>query len=125
MRFWKEIDWKLSRKYWALVVPDRGGTQHGLNPIANRLASLVGKIGILLPVILVLGVVFWKAEFMRDSISAFYYSVYTGPVFVGALFFIGAFLWAYEGEHPVQTTGSSIAGIWAIMVAVFPTTENG
>jgi len=123
--FWNDIDWELSRKYWALVVKKRGHGQHGINPIANKLANLVGYIGIGLPLVLILGVLFWSDEMMRDSISAFYYSVYTGTAFVGALFFIGAFLWAYEGEHPLQTVGSSIAGVWAVMVAVFPTSHDG
>ncbi|WP_373353679.1 hypothetical protein [Pseudoroseicyclus sp. CXY001] len=88
------------------------------------MASLVGLVAILLPVFLWL----WPkatGECMRDSISHFYYSAFPGTVFVAALAFIGAFLIAYRGDRLMENVLASIAGVAAIAVALFPTSQHG
>jgi hypothetical protein len=54
------------------------------------------------------------------SISASYY---TGArdVFVGMLFIVGAFLFAYNGHTKAQSYTSKVASLAAIAVALFPT----
>jgi len=54
------------------------------------------------------------------SVSASYYTE-AQDVFVGMLFIVGAFLWAYNGHTILQTVTSRIASIAAILVALFPT----
>jgi hypothetical protein len=89
-----------------------------------RLAFLVGLVAFGLPIFLAGGAVFGGSCF-RDSISHFYYAQFLGAIFVGCLIFIGGFLIAYTGDHPLEDLGSLIAGIGACFVAVFPTSGSG
>ena len=85
---------------------------------------LLGLLGVALPVILV---VFGLAVNNRieDSVSAFYYTG-MGDVFVGILCAIGVFLFAYKGyppeigEHITDRRVSRVAGVGAVVTALFP-----
>jgi hypothetical protein len=85
--------------------------------IDNRtLKLIVGVIAIGLPIL---------TDLLTDrrihSISESYY--YTGPasvVFVGFLFSIAAFLFAYNGRTRHQMFWSKVAGISATLIALFP-----
>ncbi|GAA6181155.1 hypothetical protein NBRC116594_25930 [Shimia sp. NS0008-38b] len=90
----------------------------------KRLAFLVGAVSFLLPVA-VSKVADVTENCARDSISHFYFDPYAGPIFVGMLFFIGAFLMAYRGGSRGENTWSNIAGIGAILLAIFPTAGTG
>ena len=57
---------------------------------------------------------------LLPSVSASYYTN-AQDVFVGLLFIVGAFLWAYNGHTLPQTITSKIASIAALLVALFPT----
>ncbi|MDJ0862068.1 MAG: DUF998 domain-containing protein, partial [Gammaproteobacteria bacterium] len=57
---------------------------------------------------------------LLPSVSASYYTD-AQDVFVGLLFVVGAFLWAYNGHTLPQTITSKIASIAAVLVALFPT----
>ena len=62
-----------------------------------------------------------------DSISAAYYTE-SRDLFVGMLFIVGSFLWAYNGHSykdiPIkEATASRVASVAAIMVALFPTSR--
>lgn len=92
--------------------------------ILNRLALLVGLVSFGLPLVLIFGATIGGSCF-RDSISHFYHAQFLGVMFTGLLFFIGGFLIAYSGTHPLETWGSSIAGVGAMGVALFPTTGSG
>lgn len=92
--------------------------------LADRMARLVGFVAFGLPVILFIGGLMPESCF-RDSISHFYYAPFLGSVFVGLLFFIGGFLLAYSGETWMESKGSTIAGLGAFGVALFPTTKSG
>lgn len=92
--------------------------------IQKRLAVLVGGVALGLPVVLALGAALTTICF-RDSISHFYYSRYLGTVFVGCLVFIGGFLIAFSGESWLEDAGSTLAGIGACFVALFPTIGTG
>ena len=56
-----------------------------------------------------------------SSISASYHTE-ARDAFVGMLFVVGAFLWAYNGHTQLQAWASKIASFAAIFVAIFPTT---
>lgn len=88
----------------------------------RTLALGVGYVAIGLPIVLFLGT-FWGHCFY-DSISHFYFSRLLGDLFVGSLFFIGAFLFAYRSVAWV-TWLSTFAGIAAFGVAIFPTAGAG
>jgi hypothetical protein len=58
------------------------------------------------------------------SISASYYSE-ARDAFVGMLFIVGAFLWAYNGHTTKQALASKIAALAALLVALCPTACDG
>ncbi len=92
--------------------------------VLDRLALLVGLVAFGLPIALAIGATIGGSCF-RDSISHFYHAQFLGSVFVGLLFFIGGFLIAYSGDHWLETWGSTIAGLCALGVALFPTAGGG
>ena len=55
-----------------------------------------------------------------SSISASYYTE-ARDAFVGMLFVVSAFLWAYNGHAPAEGRAGKIASLAAILVALFPT----
>ena len=93
----------------------------------------VGILGVLLPVILVIGVaVLGSRTVIQDSISAYYETVMRG-VFVGVLFTIGVFLFSYrgyepsddkKGYEPSDNVAGNLACLFALGVALFPASGN-
>ena len=82
----------------------------------------IGIIGVALPFVLLIGEILLESHriYFLDSISAYYYSVMRN-VFVGSLCAIGVFLICYQYQH-LDDIVSTVAGICAIGVALFPTT---
>lgn len=89
----------------------------------NRLANLVGLVGIFLPLALWLGGT--AAGCMRESVSHYYFAPFWGDVFVGGMFFIGTFLIAYRGDHAAENWFATAAGIGAFGTALFPINGSG
>jgi hypothetical protein len=58
------------------------------------------------------------------SISASYYTE-ARDTFVGMLFIVASFLWAYKGHTSTQARASKVASLAAVFVVVFPTTCAG
>lgn len=88
------------------------------------LRRAVGWIGILLPFALMLGVVIiFRGQALQDSISHYYY---TGmrDVLVGSLCAIALFMFFYCGYDKHDNWAGNLAGIFALGVAWFPTTEG-
>lgn len=83
------------------------------------LRTIIGIIGIALPIVLILGNILSGSDEILPSISAYYYSVMR-DVFVGSMCAVGVFLLSYRFD-PVSNIVSDIAGIAAIGVAFFPT----
>lgn len=99
------------------------------------LRRAVGILGVLFPLILVIGdLVLGSSAGLQSSISAYHGTVMRG-VFVGILFAIGVFLFSYNGYEPspdkeVYTPSDNAAGnlacVFALAVALFPiTSDNG
>ena len=88
------------------------------------LRRVVGTLGVLLPVLLVLGcfVLSSHAE-LQDSISD-YYGTVMRDVFVGVLFTIGWFLFSYRGYERKDDVAGNLACLFALGVALFPTTSD-
>jgi hypothetical protein len=82
----------------------------------------IGIIGTALPIVLVIGKIILESPGISDSISSYYYSVMR-DVFVGSLCAIAIFLICYRYDH-LDDIASTIAGICAIGVALFPTTPD-
>lgn len=83
------------------------------------LRLLMGMIALLLPI-----TVSSLAEMSLTSISASYYSN-ARDIFVGMLFVVGSFLFAYNGHTTTESVASKIASVAAVLVASFPTACDG
>lgn len=95
------------------------------------LRKLIGTIGVFLPIILGVGMLFFdKENFIQDSISD-YYGTDLRDVFVGFLFALGFFLFSYKG-YKAKGKGllhndhffAILGGVFALCVALFPTTSE-
>ena len=89
------------------------------------LRRVVGALGMLLPIL----VAVWGAALLGrfellDSISA-YYGLRTRDVFVGSLFAIAWFLFAYKGPERKDDVAGDLACVFALGVALFPTGGGG
>ena len=90
----------------------------------HRVRRAVGILGVILPLILIIGGV-WSNSRLEPSISDFYHTTMR-DVFVGTLFAIGIFLISYKGYKPDKGEWISddwvatLAGISAFGLALFP-----
>jgi len=85
------------------------------------LRKAVGYLGIALPFVLAFGKILLEGGGIQKSISTYYY---TGmrDVLVGTLCAIAVFLMSYTGYERKDDLLGDLAGIFAIGVALFPTT---
>ncbi|HEX5113896.1 MAG TPA: DUF998 domain-containing protein [Pseudonocardiaceae bacterium] len=84
----------------------------------------IGMIGMALPVVLVVGYLFWPPTQVLTSISGYYYSPLRG-VLVGSMCAVGVFLLSYRGIGIIDDLISNIAAVAAVGLALFPTTPSG
>ncbi|SCL13296.1 DUF998 domain-containing protein [Micromonospora inyonensis] len=86
----------------------------------RRLRVSVGAVGIALPIVLTAGYALVTGRpALLDSLSGYYHSPMR-DVFVGSMCAIGVFLISYRHRRPDDLI-STIAGVLAIGVALFPT----
>ena len=84
------------------------------------LRRIMGALAVLLPVVLaVWGFFIFNDLSVLDSISD-YYGERTRDVFVGVLFAIAWFLFAYRGYDRHDDWAGNVAGVFALVVAFFP-----
>ncbi|WP_410619041.1 DUF998 domain-containing protein [Amycolatopsis sp. cmx-8-4] len=88
------------------------------------LRRAIGLIGLALPPVLILGRQLADGGGLLGSLSGYYYTD-VGNVFVGAMCAVGVFLLAYYGHDFVDNVVSTVAGLGAIGVGLFPTTPGG
>jgi hypothetical protein len=89
------------------------------------LRRAVGWIGILLPLILILGnALVFNGEPFLHSISRYYHGGMR-DVFVGGLCAMALFLFFYSGFDRWENWAGTVAGIFAVGVAVFPVANVG
>ncbi|MBO6576877.1 MAG: hypothetical protein JJ896_16095 [Rhodothermales bacterium] len=87
------------------------------------LRRVVGALGVLLPIVLVLGSNALDPQpGLQESISD-YYGTAMRDVFVGVLFAIGWFLFSYRGYDVRDDLAGDLACLFAMGVALFPTTS--
>src|SRR5258706_16476041 len=81
----------------------------------------VGYLGISLPPALVAGTfLFSSCREIEPTISHYYYTNMR-EVFVGVLCAVSLFLFTYKGYSRLDSLASNAAGIFILMVAMFPT----
>jgi Mn2+/Fe2+ NRAMP family transporter len=98
-------------------------SQHTYSYLALRKA--VGWIGVLLPFVLMFGVLLTnKGEIIQESVSHYYYTNMRN-VFVGAICAIALFLFFYSGYNKWDDWAGNLAGLFAVGVSWFPTTDVG
>jgi hypothetical protein len=85
------------------------------------LRKAIGIIGIALPFVLVLGKMIIEGPGIEGSISGYYYTVMRN-VFVGSLCAVGVFLMSYKGYERKDYIAGKLACVFAVGVALFPTT---
>jgi hypothetical protein len=88
------------------------------------LRTIIGVLGMALPFVISLGAMAFFQTGLQNSISAYYH---TGmrDVLVGMLWAIGFFLFSYEGYERADNIAGELACLFAIGVALFPTTPEG
>ena len=89
--------------------------------------SGIGVIGLAFPIVMILG---GGVDHVQSSLSAYYHFSVDDParhgagtmrdLFVGMLCAIGAFLFFYRGHSLQEDVALNIAGIAAVLVALFP-----
>jgi hypothetical protein len=85
------------------------------------LRKAVGIIGFALPFVLAFGKILFQGPGVEDSISAYYHTDLRN-VFVGSLCAIGVFLMSCRGYDRRDEIAGYLACVFAIGVALFPTT---
>lgn len=89
------------------------------------LRILIGATGILLPFLLIAGN--WIANCstaIEFSVSDYYDNGTAGDILVGVLFVLGFFLMTYKGYDKVDSRVANLGCIFALGVALFPTTSS-
>jgi hypothetical protein len=90
----------------------------------HTLRVLVGVLGMLLPLLLWLTVLIDTKGYITplDSISHYYYTR-ANSIFVLVVSVLAIFLLIYKGKDPIDFYLSSIAGLFALCVVLFPTSN--
>lgn len=83
------------------------------------LRKLIGLLGVALPFVLAIGAGLLSGLDVQDSVSAYYYTVMR-DVFVGILFAIAVFMFAYQGYDRKDNIVGNAVCFGAIGVALFP-----
>jgi hypothetical protein len=121
---------------YARVAPKGGSMVDGSDSLVRSYLALrkaIGLLGISLPIVLPLGVAVLAADEGWQPTISDYVDTVMGGVFVGILFAIGVFLYFYVGYDrdpderrflPSDKVASNLGGLFAIGVALFPTTSS-
>jgi hypothetical protein len=87
------------------------------------LRVLIGAAGICLPFLLVIGkLIFNKSLQLEYSISDYYDNGTAGDILVGVLFALAFFLVSYKGYAPIDHITANLGCVFALGVALCPTT---
>lgn len=80
----------------------------------------IGVLGIALPIVVVLGSFLQNGFVIQGSISGYYYTNMR-DFFVGLLCVVAMFLISYQGYEAIDNFVSTISGLFAIGMIIFPT----
>jgi hypothetical protein len=84
------------------------------------LRRAVGVVGTALPFVLVVGKWLLDGWGIQSSISAYYYTSMR-DVFVGSICAVGVFLFSYHGYERADDVAGKLACVFAVGLALFPT----
>jgi hypothetical protein len=84
----------------------------------HLLQFFIGIVCLLLPITFIIST-YLDCGQVLGSISAYYHTLLR-DLFVGLLFAMGALMMAYKGYHAIDQVVSTLAGVAAFLVAVFP-----
>jgi hypothetical protein len=101
----------------------QSGTEDTLLRSYLTLRKAVGIIGVALPFVLAFGKMLLQGPGIQSSISYYYYTDMRN-IFVGSLCAIGVFLMSYRGYELRDEIAGILASVFAIGVALFPTTPE-
>ncbi len=88
------------------------------------LRKIIGLLGVSLPILVAVGcIIFGACTGILESISV-YYGTAMRDVFVGILFTVAWFLFAYRGYERKDDLAGDVACVCAIAVAIFPVTSG-
>lgn len=85
----------------------------------KALRRLIGFLGILLPIVLILGGWLLADSPIQQSISLYYYSNMR-DFLVGILFVVSLFLITYKGSFVIDNVVTTLTGVTGLCVAIFP-----
>jgi hypothetical protein len=89
------------------------------------LRVMIGAAGILLPFLLVIGKLIYNGNLQIEySISDYYDNGTAGDILVGVLFALAFFLFSYKGYAPLDHFVATLGCIFALGVALCPTTSE-
>jgi len=86
--------------------------------------NTIGIIALVWPIVLIVGNWAMKGAFVFEPSISDYFHTGMGHIFTGGLFVIGASMLTYKGFHCVDGRTGNIAGLLAILVALFPVNGN-
>lgn len=87
----------------------------------QTLRKAIGWMGISLPAaMIVVNLFFGDCNMVQSSVSHYYYTV-SGSLFIGILCAVALFLITYKGYNRIDRICNSVAGILAVVIALFPT----
>lgn len=90
-----------------------------------ELRMLIGAAGILLPFLLFIGKLVSNGDaHIEYSVSDYYDNGAAGDILVGILFTLGFFLLSYRGYEPIDSKAANWGCVFALGVALFPTTSD-
>ncbi len=90
----------------------------------DTLRKAIGWLGILLPAAMITGnSAFGNCHVLQDSTSHYYYTV-TGNLFTGIVCAVALFLIVYKGFELLDNVITTLAGCFALGIAMFPTNNN-
>jgi hypothetical protein len=88
------------------------------------LRKAIGWLGMGLPPAMMAGnFIFGNCPVIQDSVSHYYYTI-TGSLFIGILSSVALFLFTYKGYEKLDHISTSLAGFFAICIALFPTNDS-
>ena len=91
--------------------------KHNVTVDTKRLRVMIGVLGMLLPWMVALICLSWV-----ESISCTYYSLYAVGTFMVILGSASMLLISYKGYDNIDDTTSTIAGIFGLLICLFPMT---
>jgi hypothetical protein len=99
----------------------RNGLNDSLVLSYLELRKAIGIIGIALPFVLAFGKILFEGPGIQNSISSYYHTGMRN-VFIGSLCAIAVFMMCYRGYERIDAMAGDLACVFAVGVALFPTT---